>query len=154
LARGAHVALPALARRRLARHGRLALARSGAGADRLRVAPRADRRERLSASPAERAAPPHLTRRRESGKIAAGEGNPMLSRLLLVALPLLLLPVAGLAPGLAQDAPASATHTDADFDALLARMTTAEKVGQLVQRMGGRQRALNSRLGPEELERV
>jgi beta-glucosidase len=33
-------------------------------------------------------------------------------------------------------------------------MTTAEKVGQLVQRMGGRQRALNSRLGPEELDRV
>jgi len=33
-------------------------------------------------------------------------------------------------------------------------MTTSEKVGQLVQRMGGRQRALNSRLGPEELEKV
>ena len=41
-----------------------------------------------------------------------------------------------------------------DIDALLARMTTAEKIGQLVQRMGGRQRALNSRLTPEELELV
>lgn len=39
-------------------------------------------------------------------------------------------------------------------EALLAQMTLDEKIGQLVQRMGGRQRALNSRLGPDELERV
>ena len=37
---------------------------------------------------------------------------------------------------------------------LLAQMTLDEKIGQLVQRMGGRQRALNSRLGPDELARV
>jgi beta-glucosidase len=41
-----------------------------------------------------------------------------------------------------------------EIDALLARMTRAEKIGQLVQRMGGRSKALNSRLSPEELERV
>nr|WP_272916439.1 beta-glucosidase BglX [Parapontixanthobacter aurantiacus] len=33
-------------------------------------------------------------------------------------------------------------------------MTRAEKIGQLVQRMGGRSKALNSRLGPDELDRV
>ena len=41
-----------------------------------------------------------------------------------------------------------------DIAALLARMTVAEKIGQLVQRMGGRSKALNSRLGPDELARV
>jgi len=57
-------------------------------------------------------------------------------------------------PLTAQQAPALPTAPRVDLDALLARMTTAEKVGQLVQRMGGRQRALNSRLGPDELDRV
>ena len=41
-----------------------------------------------------------------------------------------------------------------DIDALVARMTLEEKIGQLVQRMGGRSKALNSRLGPEELDKV
>jgi beta-glucosidase len=78
----------------------------------------------------------------------------MPSRLRKVALPLLLAALAP-APLAAQDAPrAAAVRSDADLDALLARMTTAEKVGQLVQRMGGRQRALNSRLTPEELDLV
>ncbi|MEO5706173.1 MAG: glycoside hydrolase family 3 N-terminal domain-containing protein [Alteraurantiacibacter sp.] len=45
-------------------------------------------------------------------------------------------------------------QVDRTPEALLARMTLDEKIGQLVQRMGGRQRALNSRLGPDELERV
>jgi beta-glucosidase len=71
-----------------------------------------------------------------------------------VALPLLWFALTPLPLG-AQEAPrAVAVATDADLDALLARMTTAEKVGQLVQRMGGRQRALNSRLTPEELDLV
>ncbi|MXO70672.1 glycoside hydrolase family 3 N-terminal domain-containing protein [Alteraurantiacibacter buctensis] len=52
----------------------------------------------------------------------------------------------------AQQAPA--TRPDRSPEALLAQMTLDEKIGQLVQRMGGRQRALNSRLGPDELERV
>jgi beta-glucosidase len=83
------------------------------------------------------------------------EGNPMPSRRNLVALTfataaLALAPV----PTAAQGPPATAVSSDADLDALLARMTTAEKIGQLVQRMGGRQRALNSRLGPEELDKV
>ncbi len=70
-----------------------------------------------------------------------------------VALPLL---AAALAPlPLSAQPPVAATRAgDVDLDALLARMTTAEKVGQLVQRMGGRQRALNSRLTPEELDIV
>ncbi|MBT46107.1 MAG: beta-glucosidase BglX [Citromicrobium sp.] len=42
----------------------------------------------------------------------------------------------------------------ADIDALIARMTLDEKIGQLVQRMGGRSKSLNSRLGPEELDKV
>lgn len=50
--------------------------------------------------------------------------------------------------------PAAIETTPIDLDALVERMTTAEKVGQLVQRMGGRQRALNSRLGPEEIDKV
>ncbi|MGB3377545.1 MAG: glycoside hydrolase family 3 N-terminal domain-containing protein, partial [Allopontixanthobacter sediminis] len=41
-----------------------------------------------------------------------------------------------------------------DIDSLIERMTLAEKIGQLVQRMGGRSKALNSRLGPDELEKV
>ena len=67
----------------------------------------------------------------------------------LVALTLLAAPTATVE---AQERPA--VRTAADIDALLARMTTAEKIGQLVQRMGGRQRALNSRLTPDELELV
>jgi beta-glucosidase len=39
-------------------------------------------------------------------------------------------------------------------DALLKKMTLEEKVGQLVQRAGGRSKALNSRLDATELERV
>jgi len=74
----------------------------------------------------------------------------MIIRPLMVALTLLAAP---LAPSVAQEAPAAVSR-EVDLDALLARMTTAEKIGQLVQRMGGRQRALNSRLGPEELDRV
>ena len=42
----------------------------------------------------------------------------------------------------------------ADLNAILAEMTLEEKIGQLVQRMGGRSKALNSRLGPDELDRV
>ena len=75
-------------------------------------------------------------------------------RLWKVALPLLAAALAPL-PLAAQQTPAAAPGAaEADLDALLARMTTAEKVGQLVQRMGGRQRALNSRLTPEELDLV
>ena len=58
----------------------------------------------------------------------------------------------------AQDAedrqPRVESASQADIEALLRRMTQAEKIGQLVQRMGGRSKALNSRLGPEELDRV
>lgn len=55
----------------------------------------------------------------------------------------------------AQDSPAAASSPARSLpEQLLSRMTLEEKIGQLVQRMGGRQRALNSRLGPEELERV
>ncbi len=39
-------------------------------------------------------------------------------------------------------------------DALLKKMTLDEKIGQLVQRAGGRSKALNSRLDDAELERV
>ena len=79
----------------------------------------------------------------------------MPSRRKLVALPAIAAALALVVPAplAAQQAPA-AVASEADIDALLARMTTAEKLGQLVQRMGGRQRALNSRLGPEELDRV
>ena len=75
-------------------------------------------------------------------------------RLLKVALPLLAAALAPVQPLGAQQAPATSRAAEVDLDALLARMTTAEKVGQLVQRMGGRQRALNSRLTPEELDIV
>ena len=76
---------------------------------------------------------------------------PRFSKIALPLLATVLLPV----PLAAQQAPAAVRMSPAvDLDALLARMTTAEKVGQLVQRMGGRQRALNSRLGPDELDRV
>ena len=79
----------------------------------------------------------------------------MPSRRFLVALPVLAAALALAPPPLAaQEAPAVTVATDADLAALLARMTTAEKIGQLVQRMGGRQRALNSRLTPDELELV
>jgi len=54
----------------------------------------------------------------------------MAIRLLLVALTLLAIP---LAPASAQDALPAAAAREVDIDALLARMTTAEKVGQLVQ---------------------
>ena len=75
----------------------------------------------------------------------------MPSRRKLVALPAIAAALALVVPAplAAQQAPA-AVASEADIDALLARMTTAEKLGQLVQRMGGRQRALNSRLGPED----
>lgn len=53
----------------------------------------------------------------------------------------------------AVDAPANGQHP-VDIATLLARMTIKEKIGQLVQRMGGRSKALNSRLGPDELARV
>src|SRR6187402_3218155 len=75
-------------------------------------------------------------------------------RLFRVALPLVIAALATGHPLAAQPAPAATAAAEVDLDALLARMTTAEKVGQLVQRMGGRQRALNSRLGPDELDRV
>ncbi|HEY6814829.1 MAG TPA: glycoside hydrolase family 3 N-terminal domain-containing protein, partial [Croceibacterium sp.] len=59
------------------------------------------------------------------------------------------------APLAAQESVAASQRAaTVDLHALLARMTTAEKVGQLVQRMGGRQRALNSRLTSEELDIV
>ena len=79
----------------------------------------------------------------------------MKTSLRVVALSLLLAPIAPIAPVSAQDAaPRTAAARETDIDALLARMTTAEKIGQLVQRMGGRQRALNSRLTNEELDVV
>ncbi|MBO9519557.1 MAG: glycoside hydrolase family 3 C-terminal domain-containing protein [Porphyrobacter sp.] len=77
----------------------------------------------------------------------------MFSRLFLVALSFFVLSAV---PALAKEreSPSIATANEVDLDTLLGRMTTAEKIGQLVQRMGGRQRALNSRLGPEELDKV
>src|SRR3954469_13025457 len=39
-------------------------------------------------------------------------------------------------------------------EALLRKMTLDEKIGQLVQRAGGRSKALNSRLDDSELDRV
>src|SRR5689334_25444317 len=39
-------------------------------------------------------------------------------------------------------------------EALLKKMTLDEKIGQLVQRAGGRSKALNSKLDETELERV
>ncbi|MFB0612899.1 glycoside hydrolase family 3 N-terminal domain-containing protein [Aurantiacibacter poecillastricola] len=56
--------------------------------------------------------------------------------------------------GEAGSPPIDSVEESADIDLLLSRMTLDEKIGQLVQRMGGRSKALNSRLGPEELERV
>jgi beta-glucosidase len=52
---------------------------------------------------------------------------------------------------------ACATHAVAQTprpEALLKKMTLDEKIGQLVQRAGGRSKALNSRLDDAELERV
>ena len=40
------------------------------------------------------------------------------------------------------------------IEALLQKMTLEEKIGQLVQRAGGRSKALNSRLDAAELDRV
>lgn len=74
---------------------------------------------------------------------------------LKVALPAILAALLAAPPLAAQGPPATAAQSaEVDLEALLARMTAAEKVGQLVQRMGGRQRALNSRLTPEELDLV
>ncbi len=73
----------------------------------------------------------------------------------LIRAGLVALTIAVVAPVAAQQtSPARVAETSVDIDALLGRMSTAEKVGQLVQRMGGRQRALNSRLGPEEFDKV
>ncbi len=60
--------------------------------------------------------------------------------------------LAGAQPSLARNEPQAEQQTD--LEALLGRMTPEEKIGQLVQRMGGRSKALNSRLGPDELDRV
>lgn len=76
----------------------------------------------------------------------AKHGGALSLALCLVALPLTAVAAS------AQDAPASSAARSPE--ALLAAMTLDEKIGQLVQRMGGRQRALNSRLGPDELDRV
>src|SRR5262245_419940 len=48
----------------------------------------------------------------------------------------------------------SVAQTASRPETLLKKMTLDEKIGQLVQRAGGRQRALNSRLDDAELERV
>jgi beta-glucosidase len=76
----------------------------------------------------------------------AKRGGAVSLALCLVAVPLMAVAAS------AQDAPE--TRADRLPEALLAQMTLEEKIGQLVQRMGGRQRALNSRLGPDELARV
>ena len=67
-----------------------------------------------------------------------------------------------LAAAVASAAPPSASLTplalspvaQAQVEALLARMTLDEKIGQLNQIPGGRSKTLNSRLGPKEYERV
>src|SRR5688572_27964208 len=46
------------------------------------------------------------------------------------------------------------SQTPSRPEVLLRKMTLDEKVGQLVQRAGGRQRALNSRINDDELARV
>jgi beta-glucosidase len=74
----------------------------------------------------------------------AGSMSMILTTALALALPPVTLPQVGAAQEQAELTP----------EALLVRMTLDEKIGQLVQRMGGRQRALNSRLGPDELDRV
>ena len=48
----------------------------------------------------------------------------------------------------------SIAQTPSRPEVLLKKMTLDEKIGQLVQRAGGRQRALNSRIDDAELERV
>jgi beta-glucosidase len=50
----------------------------------------------------------------------------------------------------AQDVP----RGSARVEALLARMTIAEKIGQLIQMPGGRQKALNSRIDEAERARI
>jgi beta-glucosidase len=49
---------------------------------------------------------------------------------------------------------AQAKLSEGDIDALIAKMTVEEKLGQLAQRAGGRQRALNSKIDASELDRV
>lgn len=80
-------------------------------------------------------------------------------RQFLVAIPALLglvVPACGVAQ--AQDASAQAREGERedsfDIDSILQQMSREEKIGQLVQRMGGRSKSLNSRLGPEELDKV
>lgn len=65
-----------------------------------------------------------------------------------------LLIAAAMAAGFALSPAGGQQRVADDLEALLARMTLEEKIGQLVQRMGGRSKALNSRLGPAELDRV
>ncbi len=65
--------------------------------------------------------------------------------------------LATLEPGmaLAQDAPGvSANAGDIDLDALLARMTVQEKLGQLVQRAAGGEQSLNSNMKEDELAAI
>jgi beta-glucosidase len=50
--------------------------------------------------------------------------------------------------------PSHPAYAERRSEALLKRMTLDEKLGQLVQRAGGRSKALNSKLTPEELDRV
>ena len=80
-------------------------------------------------------------------------------RQFLVAIPAslgLVVPAFGVAQ--AKDAPAQAREGEGevsvDINSILQQMSREEKIGQLVQRMGGRSKALNSRLGPEELDKV
>ena len=54
----------------------------------------------------------------------------------------------------AQAASRPEARTVSRADALLKKMTLDEKIGQLVQRAGGRSKALNSKLDDTELERV
>ncbi len=80
-------------------------------------------------------------------------------RRLMIALPALLgLFVPGAVGAQSAERPEQASAPDqggeVDIDALLRRMSRSEKIGQLVQRMGGRSKALNSRLGPDELGKV
>jgi beta-glucosidase len=55
---------------------------------------------------------------------------------------------------IALSARAVPARAESRADAMLQRMTLDEKLGQLVQRAGGRSKALNSRLDEKELERV
>lgn len=80
-------------------------------------------------------------------------------RQFLVAIPASLgLLIPSLGDAQAQDVSAQpgqlADKDPIDIDSIIKRMSREEKIGQLVQRMGGRSKALNSRLGPEELDKV